>query len=385
MLCDYAVADLTSANANVLYELGMRHGVRPHSTVLIFAQGMRLPFDIAPLRGLPYRIDAQGAPVAPDQDRDALTERLKASRTPADDSPLFQLVSEWPRPDIARLKTDRFRELVDYSRKYRDRLSEARKAGTDAIARIEQELDIADADPAIVVDLFLSYRAVSAWQRMVDLVARMPPILARTVMVREQLGFALNRLKRREEAEKVLKAVIEEYGASSETNGLLGRVYKDRWEEAAAANRQAEARGWLRKAIETYLAGYNADIRDSYPGVNAVTLMEMDDLVDRRQQEVLPVVRYAVKRRLASKAPDYWDHATILELSVLADDRRAAEEALADALAAVRESWEPETTARNLRLIAEVRGRRGRDAGWINDIRGELERAQASAAGGGKT
>jgi hypothetical protein len=29
ILCEYAVADLTTANANVFYELGVRHAVRP--------------------------------------------------------------------------------------------------------------------------------------------------------------------------------------------------------------------------------------------------------------------------------------------------------------------------------------------------------------------
>src|SRR5512135_2618183 len=37
ILCPFAVADLTNANANVFYELGLRHAVRPWSTVLIFA------------------------------------------------------------------------------------------------------------------------------------------------------------------------------------------------------------------------------------------------------------------------------------------------------------------------------------------------------------
>jgi hypothetical protein len=49
ILCEYAVADLTTANANVFYELGIRHAIRPWSTVLIFAEGGRLPFDVAPL------------------------------------------------------------------------------------------------------------------------------------------------------------------------------------------------------------------------------------------------------------------------------------------------------------------------------------------------
>ena len=43
ILCDYAVADLTTANANVFYELGIRHALRPYSTVLLFAQGPACP------------------------------------------------------------------------------------------------------------------------------------------------------------------------------------------------------------------------------------------------------------------------------------------------------------------------------------------------------
>ena len=33
IFCEYAVADLTTGNANVFYELGVRHAVRPYSTV----------------------------------------------------------------------------------------------------------------------------------------------------------------------------------------------------------------------------------------------------------------------------------------------------------------------------------------------------------------
>src|SRR3712207_5983275 len=62
VLCAFAVADLTLANANVFYELGVRHAVRPHTTVLLFAKGgQRLPFDVAPLRAVSYDIDDHGA------------------------------------------------------------------------------------------------------------------------------------------------------------------------------------------------------------------------------------------------------------------------------------------------------------------------------------
>src|SRR5918996_979199 len=60
ILCEYAVADLTTANANVFYELGIRHAIRPWSTVLIFAEGGRLPFDVAPLRAIPYKLTVEG-------------------------------------------------------------------------------------------------------------------------------------------------------------------------------------------------------------------------------------------------------------------------------------------------------------------------------------
>lgn len=372
MLCDYAIADLTTANANVFYELGIRHGIRPHSTVLIFGHGSRLPFDVDPLRGLPYGLDERGQPSSPEQGRQALAARLEDARKPVEDSPLFQLVSEYKAPDIARLKTDRFRELVTYSRTIKRNLDLARKAGVAAVADVEASLTLRDADPAILIDLFLSYRAVEAFERMVDLAPRLPELVANTVLVQEQLGFALNRLKRRDEAEAVLTKLIAEHGPSSETNGILGRVYKDRWDEARQAGNDALAKGYLRKAIDTYLAGFETDWRDAYPGINAVTLMEMCDPVDSRQAELLPVIRYAVRRRLVGKFPDYWDHATLLELAVLADDRAGAEAALADALAAIREPWEPKTTARNIGLIREAREKREADARWIREVEQSL-------------
>jgi uncharacterized protein DUF4071 len=47
-----------------------------------------------------------------------------------------------------------------------------------------------------------------------------------------------------------------------------------------------------------------------------------------------------------------------LDLAVLDKDEAKAWQAAGDALAQVREPWEPETTADNLRLIREVRAER---------------------------
>jgi hypothetical protein len=67
---------------------------------------------------------------------------------------------------------------------------------------------------------------------------------------------------------RVLSGDIEERDRVGETNGLLGRVYKDLWVEASEAGNAAEADGWLRITIATYVAGYEADMRDAYLGIN---------------------------------------------------------------------------------------------------------------------
>jgi hypothetical protein len=374
ILCEFAVADLTTANANVFYELGVRHSVRPWSTILLFAQGgTQLPFDVGPLRAIPYRLGPDGKPGGAAAAL-VIKNRLLEARNANTDSPIFQLVQGFP--DIQHLKTDVFRDRVAYAYTVKQRLAVARRTGEAAVCAIEADLgDIADLDAAVVIDLFLSYRAVKAWEAMIALVSRIPGPLAATVMVQEQYALALNRAGRGEDAEHVLTELLAARGPSSETFGILGRVYKDRWEAAATAGNVLLAKGLLDKAIDAYLQGFETDWRDAYPGVNAVTLMELREPPDERRKALFPVVRYAVARRVATGKPDYWDHATELELAVLANDERAAEQAVTGALAATREIWERETTGRNLRLIREARQRRGEPTDWIEKIEAALQQA----------
>jgi len=368
VLCEYAVADLTTANANVFYELGVRHAVRQWSTVLLFAAGgSQLPFDVAPLRAMPYQLGPDGKPQNVAEVREALVERLREAKQAATDSPIFQLLEDYP--DIDHAKTDVFRDQVRYSAEMKERLARARREGLDAVRAVEQELgDIANGESGVVVDLFLSYRAVKGWEDMIRLVGSMSEPLAATVMVQEQLALALNRAGRGEEAERVLLALLQRRGPSSETYGILGRVYKDRWEAAQQADDDFLAQGLLNRAIDAYLKGFEADWRDAYPGINAVTLMELKEPPDPRREHLIPVVAYAAERRIATGSPDYWDYATRLELAVLARDHAAAADALGATLAAVRETWEPETTLRNLRLIREARERRRSGVPWTEQV-----------------
>lgn len=376
ILCEYAIADLTAANANVFYELGVRHATRPHATVLIYAEGSgQLPFDVAQLRAVPYTIGANGRPTSTDKDRTLLSDRLSEARIPVHDSPLYQLLEDYP--SIDHTKTDIFRKQVEYSKTMKELLARARKIGLPAIHDIERGIsNLSDCETGVVIDLFLSYRAAKGWEAMIALVPKMPPILAATVLVQEQLGFALNRAGRGEEAERVLLELIAQRGSSSETCGILGRVYKDRWETAIKGGKTILANGLLAQAISSYCQGFESDWRDAYPGINAVTLMELQEPPDPRRLEMLPVVSYAVKRRLVTTTPDYWDYATLLELAVLSSDPPQASNWLGKALAAVREVWELETTARNLRLIANARQDRGENVDWLKNIIAELQSSE---------
>src|SRR5882724_2807266 len=124
ILCEYAVADLTTANANVFYELGVRHAVKPATTIMLFAaDGTRLPFDVAPLRSLPYQLGADGRPSAADVDRANLAKLLDQAKD-AVDSPVYQLVEGFP--DIQHIKTDVFREQVEYAATIEQDLATAR-------------------------------------------------------------------------------------------------------------------------------------------------------------------------------------------------------------------------------------------------------------------
>ena len=134
VLCEFAVADLTTANANVFYELGVRHAARPWSTVLLFAEGGRLPFDVAPLRANPYRLSPDGKVEDLPEAKANLVTRLAAARksvadVPLKDSPIYELLEDYP--GLAHTKTDVFRDRVRYSeelkRRSRPRVAKAWK------------------------------------------------------------------------------------------------------------------------------------------------------------------------------------------------------------------------------------------------------------------
>jgi tetratricopeptide (TPR) repeat protein len=276
-------------------------------------------------------------------------------------------------------KTDIFRERVSYREEIKTRLQIARGAGggkesrLKAINLIVNELVLENEETGVLIDAMLSYRAISAYEEMVRFIETMPAHVRQTVMVREQLGFALNRLNRHKQAIAVLEKVIEENGPSSETYGILGRVYKDLFEKALENDNEFLAEAELERAYETYRKGFEADWRDAYPGVNVVTLLE---LLGRNDQieKMAAVVEYAVIRKLDQKTPDYWDYVTLMELAIIVHDATKAKENLRKAIACpIEGEWMFETTIKNLHHIQKFREKRNEDFKLPQEIRDQLQ------------
>jgi tetratricopeptide (TPR) repeat protein len=377
LLAEIVIADLTLANANVFYELGIRHAARPRSTILIFAKKSRLPFDVMPIRAIPYELDDAGdlSEEVAGALQETLAERLaEAKESETVDSPLFQLLDEYPGIDLPHDVTEAFRDRVQQVSQLTEEMRDAAQIPKEERVEVLREIEerIGDFDVAsqeLPLDLLLAYRDASAYEEMVQCVAKMPTELGQVLTVRQQLAWALNRRAGegdRERAIEILRGLIDAYGPDPETNGILGRIYKDLWDEAEAEGNTAKAAAALEAAIEEYEEGFNADPRDYFPGVNLLTLLRCkgseEDLT--RVQELQPVVLYASARRGGLGSSDYWDVATVLELAVIGEDSDLAERALGKIELLGPQDWERETTARNLSLLAE----KTEDSAWVSEL-----------------
>jgi len=405
LVCEYAVADLTTSNPNVMYELGVRHAARPRTTLTVYATSSPLPFDVRLLRTQPYRLGTKNA-FADDHAtelREAVTRHLLELRAQdrfdkVQDSPLFQLITGWHPEPLPAAATETFQSQVEAHEDVKERLQAIRAGARSKERRPVLSAELTDlraeisaagtSDPGVLSELFLAHRALEDWSGMIEVYEAMPDDVRAQARIRQQAAFAYNRRAEktgsaadRDKALFLLRRLEEEQGSNSETSGLLGRVYKSQWAKASKARDEANARKFLLRAVDAYVRGFQADWRDVYPGINALTLLDIQGGTSAlaTKDQLLPVVRFAVEQRLRA-APDYWDRATVLELAVLADEREAAFDALDTLLVMEPEGWQPKSTAGNLQMVRDAREGRGQHSDWLERIIDALDPEPAVAA-----
>ena len=391
ILCEFCVSDLTNANPNAYYELGMRYAVKPYTTIPIIASShFPLPFDVGINRTFAYQVDKDFNLCDVQNDIKKLSDILiNAKKQRATDSPLYDLVNGIAfQNSVAHEKTDVFRDQVQYDKDIKQKLDYARNI-TDADSskikslRIEAiNKIIADYGPlenletGVLIDMMISYRNIEAFNEMMEFIKTLPRYVFNTVMVQEQYAFVLNRNGGKKkpadevmikEAEDILKGLEKDGKASSETYGIWGRIYKDKFDRAYASNSKGEAKVQLKNALKYYQKGFESDLRDAYPGVNYVTCLELLGEKDKALRTV-PVVEAAVLSKMKRKEPDYWDYSTLLELAIIEDRFSEAEDFFYEAKPLAVESWMFDTTKNNLNKIINFRKERGEDVTAIEKI-----------------
>src|SRR5438034_6915171 len=148
LLAEFVVADLTLANANVFYELGIRHAAKPFTTVPIFANVSALPFDVALVRAVGYQLKKGKLTKAAGQKlKSGLAGRLHEAinGVATDDSPLFQLIPKFPGIDLPEEVTEIFKDRIKEAEEFREMLSAARSQPShrekrEALLKIKREL-----------------------------------------------------------------------------------------------------------------------------------------------------------------------------------------------------------------------------------------------------
>jgi tetratricopeptide (TPR) repeat protein len=357
----FALADVTTRDPAILFLLGARAERMPGTTLVLAARGSETQLaNLSAIRVVVYDLD-EGNRLSSRESlrlRKALSAALSEmgdsrSRTGGQQETISPDAQERSMRGVAVAKA------IEAARDSRD---------VPVLKRLEAELARQDPESALLLNVFQAYGNLGDWEAMVALYYVLPTEMQKLSGVRQQAGLALNRTGRHDEAVAMLLDLLKEQGPDSETCGLLGRIYKDLWFES-------EDPVALDSAIDWYMKGFEANRKDAYPGINAVTLLEIrgDAGSQQTKERLLPFVMAAVQDQIKySRRPNYWDHATLLELAVLAGDESQAMRSMAAARSSNPEGWQTETTANNLDLIRKARAQRGEQQPWLNQILAEL-------------
>ena len=298
VLSDLVIADVSIHNANVFYELGIRHGLRDRHTLLMRAKGTqdKYPFDLQTDR---YR---QYDPAEPAATLPGFLELLKSTLADTNkDSPVFQLLPRLTPHDRAALMVVPFdfQEEVGIAQK-------ARRAGDlRLLAEEVRGFEWGSAGLRIVGDAQFQIKAFAGAKETFELLRgldnndfqanyRLGTIyqkLAATALGPDakldcitRSEQAINRVLARtmppNDRDELPKELAERRFHRAEGHSLLGSNAKTRWIDdwqAAAvpdAQRDAALRSPnLASSIQHYLDGFAEDLDSFYAGINALAML----------------------------------------------------------------------------------------------------------------
>jgi len=374
---DLVIADLSTYNCNAFYELGVRHALRPFSTITIAEEKLIYPFDVGHVAIRRYKhlgedIGASEARRFSAELKEAIKAVLEAQ---TNDSPVYEFLKNEINPPSWR--SAEAESAVDAVAKAASAMAEivARQAPAPPLADGQQEGPTLS-ELMLKVDAALKDKSfVEAKKYLTELREVMKPKdegRAEDDYIIQRLALATYKSKQPtpmqalEDARDLLAELNPKESIDSETLGLWGAVHKRLWETT-------EKRKFIDEAVRGYERGFYL-LNDYYNGINFAYLLNVraaervdadeaiTDFVTARRvrQQVVPVCE---KWLAEAEAPDeeaddasknksletrYWVLATLGEAYVGLGDEAAGSKWLEQAYAMAPQTWMKDSTEEQL-------------------------------------
>jgi hypothetical protein len=314
---DIVIADVSTYNANAFYELGVRHALKPFTTIMIAEDRLVFPFDVAQIAVRTYHHLGEGIDFGEvERMRGELQTAISMiGDQAACDSPVYTFLRDLRPPALARLEAARV-------------LAAGPPADAASHPTIRTLMDQADA----------------AFDRSDFVTAKSLLGAVRTMMpadscVAQRLALATykSKLPNPEDALKEAAAILETLSPKSstdpETLGLFGAVHKRLWEVTKDTSH-------LDEAIWAHEKGFYIK-DDYYNGINLAFLLNarsaLNSAAEPTEAAADFVIAQRVRRRVAALcqarldatptpqgADRYWIQATMAEAVLgLGDEDRA--------------------------------------------------------------
>jgi tetratricopeptide (TPR) repeat protein len=315
---DVFIADVTTANPNVMYELGLRHALSNAVTLLVAEADWahRLPFDLGYARVIVYRAQPGGQlePEEATRARSMLSEAIRQGiGREGSYSPVYAFLQTLRPPELPGSETGRRRGSGRASVTGDIPLIEA---PIESLRRAEEAVKSSpEMDMASVIEVMKGYQVKSAWEDLMKFVSDLPDSMKEVPQVAQMTALALNRLGHYQKAIAILSSLISRTGGDSETFGILGLSYKRLY---ASEHKQ----DYLQGAIDSYRQAFIFAPNDYYAGVNLASLLALYASDDARKElsGLVPRLRDQLAQRVEDPRADFWEVASALEMAVIARD-----------------------------------------------------------------
>lgn len=351
-ISDLVVADVTIANGNVYYEVGIRHAARQQGCVMMAADWAKPLFDIDQMRQIRYPLPAEDVS---DDTAAAIQEILKEGIPPLaeGDSPVYLTLPGYPgNIDVNRASS--FRDSLKKLNAFQTEVSAAKSATGAECKRRALELRNqyfagGPIQKAVALELFYMLRDCTDWPTTLQFISQLPEDIRKLPVIQEQTALAQSKDGDHPTAIGGLRELIKVAGDSAERRGLLGGRYKKLY--TSEANPALKA-NYLNQAIGEYENGMKLDLNDYYPSSNLPRLYRKRGRKgdDDRARVAAAIAMVACERAMKLRPDDEWLRPTLLGAAFDAGDVEKARDLAGQVMTEGPASWKLETTLADLNL-----------------------------------